>query len=456
MPDDAPRAIANVEAEAALLGGMMQANRIIDMVADVLTHEDFSEHHHGVIFTAIVAEASAGRQVTPLSIKPLVEDGADWGPLGGVLHYLATISRDGVVAGAKDLAHQVRDFARRRHLVEAMEQAIERASSQGERLADVIASADAALADVGSSGDGVWQGSLGDCVRSLVDEFEQPKARILSGIDSIDGLLGPIRPGNLIIKAGRPGMGKSAEALCYAYSAAMRGHGVLFASLEMPKDEIGARLVSHHLRGGQVGVPYGAIMKGDLSASQRREVIRAQDAIDDLPFNVIDPGSLTVGRLAMMVGRWKRRMEARGQRLDIVVVDYLQLLRVDHRVTSRYEEVTEVSRTLKSIAKHHGIAMIALSQLSRKVEDRHDKRPMLSDLRESGQIEQDADAVMFLYREEYYLDQARPPEEHPAYPEWSMKMAEAQGQIEFILAKRRQGVTGSASGLFDGATQTVA
>lgn len=450
------RPIASVEAEASLLGGLLLANRQIDAIADILAPEDFAEARHGLIFAAIVKDAALGRSVTSISIKPALE-AEDWKDLGGIKHYLSQLcGSSAAMVGARDLALQIKDLARRRRMVEAMNEAIERARDTEQPLVEIIAEADGSLAEAAmQSGEGIFQGSAGDCINAVIDAFDEPKGRVLSGIETIDGVLGPLRRGNLIIKGGRPGMGKTAEALCYGTGAALNGHGTLFVSLEMDREELGERLVASWLHGGPVGVPYGAIENGDLSAKQRGEVIRAQDEIAQLPLHVVDVGGLTVGRLSMMVRRWKRRMAAMGQDLELVVVDYLQLLHADRRMNSRYDEVSEISRRLKQMAKEHGVAIVALAQLSRAVETRHDKRPLLSDLKESGQIEQDADAVMFLYREEYYLKQAEPDKHHPDRFAWDDAIAAAKDRIEFIVAKRRRAPTGNATGEFIGAYQVV-
>jgi replicative DNA helicase len=206
---------------------------------------------------------------------------------------------------------------------------------------------------------------------------------------------------------------------------------------------------------GREGVPFEAIRDGRLDGAQKMRVARAIARVEDAPFMVADYGSVSIGRLNMIVRRYKRRMAAAGRRLELVVVDYLQLVQPEGKGRSNYEAVSEVSRGLKAIAKDHDLAVFALAQLSRAVEQREDKRPHLSDLRDSGQIEQDADAVLFLYRHEYYLRQAQPDEGDPRHGEWRRRLRDCEGALELILAKRRNGRTGKGQAVFWGGNQAV-
>lgn len=270
----------------------------------------------------------------------------------------------------------------------------------------------------------------------------------------LDDLLGPIKPKQLVILAARPGMGKTATAISYAQGAAQLGHGVLFVSLEMSSTELAGRMVSDLCHDQEIDLPYNAVRDGTLNRAQRDWIGRAREFAGELPFQVVDTGSLTVSRLSMLVRSHQRRMKAKGQELQLVVIDYLQLLQGDRRA-SAYERISEISMGLKALAKDTGVGIMALAQLSRAVEQREDKRPMLSDLRDSGQIEQDADAVLFLLREEYYLWQEQREPHDPKFGDWQVAMADARNRIEFILAKRRNGTTGSAMGSFHGAYQAV-
>jgi replicative DNA helicase len=444
--------LINIDAESVLLGDLLFNNAEIDRVADLVVAEDFCEPAHGLIYSAIVREASLGRAVTAVTLKPYFEGLDTLDPLGGMA-YLARLSGEATCYGTTDIAKQIADLAHRRQMRAGLSAAAEACADIETPIGESVGHADAAISSTGK--DTIHQPTGGDCIDELLRGFGEPSLGITCGtIPSLDRLLGQIRPKQLLIAAGRPGMGKTALALSYAIGAAQKGHGVLFVSLEMSSRELAARMVADMCFAGG-GVPYSSVRDGKLNEWQHRQVVQAGSLMRGLPFSVVDAGNLTIGRLNMLIRRHARRMAARGQELQLVVVDYLQLLSPDTRGRSNYEAVSEVSRGLKAMAKDHGIAVFALAQLSREVEKRADKRPQLADLRDSGQIEQDADAVLFLLRNEYYLQQAEPDAMSPDYRGWQTAMEGARGQIEFILAKRRNGVTGSATGQFHGAFQAV-
>lgn len=246
----------------------------------------------------------------------------------------------------------------------------------------------------------------------------------------------------------------TAVALSYSIGAAMNGHGVLYVSLEMSSAELGARMAADLCFNGRDGVYFSDIINRRVKPADRERLKIAQGMASDLPLAVIDAGSLHVNRLGAIVRRQARRFAARGEKLSLVVVDYLQLLSAD-KGKGAYEAVSQISRALKALAKEQDIPVLALAQLSREVEKRTDRRPQLSDLRDSGQIEQDADTVMFLLRNEYYLRKEQPEMTSPDYMKWEQAMQDHAGKIEFICAKRRNGETGKALGAFHGAFQAV-
>jgi replicative DNA helicase len=444
---------ANVEAEAALIGAMMVSNSVIDSVAEKLTADHFSEALHGRVFSAIVSLASQGKLATPVTLRPFFEADEEMRELGGP-SYLAQLTSSGAgIVGVHDFAVQIRELAERRRFVDGLRATIEAASNFGASLEDLSAQADAAISDARDGAEDAGEYSGADALGLVIDGFDaQVTGTVCGVIPSIDSLLGPMRPSHLVIGAGRPGMGKTATALSYALGAAAKGHGVLFVSLEMDAEQLGERMAADLCLESRI--PYEAIRDRMLTGAQRMEVCRARDRIAAMPLQILDKQGLTVARLRTLVRRWKRRFEARGQKLELVIVDYLQLLRADRKL-DRYEAVSEISRTLKEIAKEQRLAVFALAQLSRKVEERADKRPMLSDLRESGQIEQDADAVLFFLRQEYYLQNAEPDPSSGDHAKWQDALSKCQGRIEFICGKRRNGRSGSRVGEFLGAFQAV-
>lgn len=444
--------LANIEMESAVLAGMMQANDLIDRVCDVLSPEDFSNPMHGRIYSALVRERSLGKPANPIALRGYFEADEDMKALGGPV-YLARLNADPNGMFAWDFVGQILDLAIRQRMQAGLRLAADACSDLEATVSEIVEFADAAMNTTGK--DTIHQPTGAECFDELIAGFNEPSHGVTSGIASLDDLIGQMRPKQLVIGAGRPGMGKTALALSYALGAALAGHGVLFVSLEMSSRELAARMAADMCFDGREGVPYSAVRDGTLNDHQRRRVADARNKMAQLPFQVVDAGSLTTGRLAMLVRRHARRMAAKGHKLELVIVDYLQLLSPDSKNRSAYEAVSEVSRALKALAKDQSVAVFALAQLSRAVENRPDKRPQLADLRDSGQIEQDADAVLFLLRAEYYLHQCEPDPIDPKHIAWKELMEENRGKIEFILAKRRNGVTGTAMGDFHGAFQAV-
>jgi replicative DNA helicase len=448
---------ANTEAEASLLGGLMLAPQMIDAIADTLKPEHFHEAVHGRIFSAIVKERSLGRSPTPATLRPYFEGDETIAEVGGVA-YLAQITGSGAtVIGLKDFAAQVLELANRRALIASLGEVQALALDFDASTDEIASNLEAALVEIAERETGEAELSAADCAKRVIDAMDEDRhLGVHSGLPALDAVLGPLRPKSLNIVAGRPGMGKSATALSYGLGAARNGHGVLFVSLEMADDEIGERMLSDLcFDDDRTRVPFNAISSGNCSSEQKRNLWRAQSALQDLPIAIVDTSAARIGKIDRLIRRYARRFAASGQSLDLVIVDYLGLVRPDRDRSRTYEEVSDVSRGLKDAAKKHGVAMMALHQLSRKVEERKDKRPNMADLRDSGQIEQDADSILFLYAPEYYLMQEEPSQTDPRRAEWEAEMHEVAGQIEFIVAKRRRGPAAVGRGAFYRAYQAV-
>ncbi len=445
--------VRNVEAEALLLGALMCENSLIERALEVVNPDDFYEALHGRIFSVIVREFSLGRAANPVTIKSYFDDDAALKELGGA-GYLGALTGSGAAPiMAMSAAAQIADMAKRRRLIEGLKHASSVAADMNATNNEVVAAADAAISPEEGADSGIVQTTAHDAFWEMIQDGENNDPGVTApNMPSFNEAMGPARPHHLCILAGRPGMGKTCAAMSYALSAAQDGNGVLFVSLEMSRIELMQRAASDLLFDGEHGIPYSAIRDNNLTANARDRLHNCGRKLRELPFNIIDAGSLTIGRLNMLVRRHKRRMEAKGTPLRLVVVDYLQLLNPDHRTNSAVEAVSAVSRGLKSIAKTYDVAVIALAQLNRAVENRDDKRPKLSDLRDSGQIEQDADAVIFLYRDEYYLrlggDGGNP-------DMFEIALDKVRGKIEFICAKRRNGEAKTTVGQFHGGFQAV-
>ena len=460
-PDEARPALSNVDSEAALCGALLRDNARVDAVADRLAPGDFSEPFLADIYAVIVREAALGRPADPITLRPYLIDHPSLAEAGGIT-YLNRLAASDAASWSDPvaLARQIRALSSRRALVAGLNAASALAADPAESNEAAIDRAEGALSAATAADAAVAELPAARCIQAMLAEMDGPRRGVTCGrIAALDRLMGPMRPKQLNIGAARPGMGKTALALSYSLGAALGGHGVLYVSLEMSAGELAMRLAADlcfdAAGEGGGGVPFEAIRDGALSPAQKLAVARAADRIADAPFVVADHGSLSIGRLNMIVRRYKRRMAVAGHRLELVVIDYLQLVQPDSKGRSNYEAVSEVSRGLKAIAKDHDVAVFALAQLSRAVEQRDDKRPHLSDLRDSGQIEQDADAVLFLYRHDYYLRQAEPDPGDPRHAAWRETLDACAGVLDLILAKRRNGRTGRAQACFHGANQAV-
>lgn len=447
--------IQNIEAENVILAAAMQDAAIIDRLADVVAPEDFADPLLARMFRAARDCAFSGRASNGVAINGMFEGDEQYETAGGRKLVATLCATPAALIGAVDLAKQVADCAKRRRIAEGMADAIDMVADQSVSLSDVVEHVDTAMSGVMGQGSGVSTVSGAGAIDAMLAQLDSKDRGVTCTIiPPMDNLLGGARRKQLIILAARPGMGKTAVALSYSIGAAMNGHGVLYISLEMSSAELGARMVSDLCFNGTYGVPFSAIVNQDVNERDYLRLKAARDQAKDLPIEVVDASSLSIHRLDVMVRRQVRRFAAKGEKLDLVVVDYLQLLSAD-KGKNAYEAVSQISRALKAIAKEHDVAVLALAQLSREVEKRAGCRPQLSDLRDSGQIEQDADTVMFLLRAEYYLRREQKEPHDPDYGKWEQAMIEHAGKIEFICAKRRNGETGTAKGAFHGAYQAV-
>jgi len=445
-------ALENTEAEAVLLGAIMQHNSKVYLISDKLAPDDFAEAIHGRIYHAVLELLASGKSASPITMAPLFQNDEAMRQLGGPA-YLAKLTGSGMAAmvPVEEFADQILDLAARRRLIDALDVTTNEAADCSTPLAEIIDRSDAALVAAIERRETWAQPTAGEAVAQAIARIEAIKANdgkvgVTTGISELDDLLGGFEPGQLVIVAARPGMGKTAVACSAARGMAKQGEGVLFVSLEMKADELGMRIASDHCFQNGRGVPFNAIVNARITDDQMRALIRAENEIRTYPLNIIDAGSVTMSRLALGVRRNKRRMAAKGHELKVVIIDYLQLLQTDQRSKSVYEAVSEISRGLKALAKDAGVAIVALAQLNRGVEGRENKIPVLSDLRDSGQIEQDADAIIFLHREEYYLERTKPKPGNEALHEQSLEAC--RNRIGYFCAKRRNGCVGDRMGWY--------
>ncbi len=448
--DQSPPSLRNVESEAIVLAGLMRDNARIDRIADVLTPEDFSEQLFGRLYMAVLDLAAHGRPANPITIAPLFDGDAQFEQLDGRTLLTEWVTSLMAATDPFSMARHVRELAVRRRLHEEM-------LASAARIADLTIETDRAISEHDTAVSATFERtdlnpfrSGVDAAREVMRSFDRKHTGVLSGggVEGIDRLIGALQPGWLGIVAGRPGMGKTAALISYLRATAEKGHCSLFASLEMSWQILGMRLVADYCHSIGSPVPFGALMKGETTQHHRDIIGGVEHDVGALPFKIIDKKCHTLGQLRRSIRRRKRELQAVGKKLELVVVDYLQLLQPDGKPKSEYEAVSEVSRELKVMAGDEEVAMIALSQLSRAVEQRQDKRPMLSDLRASGQIEQDADFVLFLVSQEYYLRKAEPEPDTADHVAWREKLTRAEGWLEFICAKHRHGEEGAFFGRF--------
>lgn len=448
----------NVQAEQALLGAIFVNNESWDRVSDIVQYEHFYEPVHQRIYQLCSNLIREGKKATPVTLKTFLPADADVAGLP-IDKYLARLAAEATtVINAPDYAKTIRALADRRGLLDISRE-LERQALEGDEtleVSEIVEDAEERLFDLVSferEGNGFM--SFTDAVKDSIDHAAKAYQRdgglsgLATGLLDLDNHLGGLQKSDLIIIAGRPGMGKTALATGIAYHVASNYRGqprpdghmetveggiVGFFSLEMSAEQLATRVISE-----QSEVPSSRIRRGDIREAEFEKMANKAKDISSIPLYIEQRGGLSIAQLCSRARRLRRQ---RG--MDLMVVDYIQLLSGTHnRQGNRTQEVTEITTKLKALAKELNIPILALSQLSRAVEQREDKRPQLSDLRESGSIEQDADVVMFVYRDEYYLAKAEPKEAGDAWFEWETKLKAAEGKADIIVDKQRHGPTGT-------------
>ena len=463
--EETPNLPCNIEAEQQLLGAILVNNDVFDRVAGIVTLEHFFEPVHARIFESAAALVQRNAIASPVSLKPFLEDDEGLKALGGPA-YLVNLA--GAAAGAfaaRDYARIVRDLAVRRSLIGIGADIADRARVVDLDTApdDQIVEAEQQLYTLAEAGrkEGGFQSFL-SAVTSAVKVAAAAYQRdghlsgCATGLDDLDSKLGGLHRSDLVILAGRPSMGKTSLATNIAFNiarayrkgelpdgseGAVNGGVIGFFSLEMSSEQLAARILSEAAE-----IPSEQIRRGDMTEAEFRRFVEAAKALEACPLFIDDTPALSIAQVAARARRLKRT-----HGLDVLMVDYLQLLRGARRAENRVNEISEITQGLKAIAKELDIPVLALSQLSRQVESREDKRPQLSDLRESGSIEQDADVVMFVFREEYYKEREKPGEHDlEAMAKWQDEMEKLHGRAEVIIGKQRHGPIGTVDLSFEG------
>ena len=459
---DAPRfrtAPHNIEVEQALLGAILVNNEAFYRVSDFLEPRHFFEPLHNKIYELAGSLVRQGKVASPVTLKTFLPADLDVAGLNAS-QYLARLAAEATtVINAEDYGRTIYDLAIRRDLILIGEDMVNVAYDAPVDLAPAaqIEDAERKLYQIAETGkyDGGFQ-RFAQALTTAVDMAAHAYQRdgklsgIATSLRDLDRMMGGLQKSDLVIVAGRPGMGKTALATNIAYNIARAWRGdvqadgrtatinggiVGFFSLEMSAEQLATRIVSE-----QTEIPSYRIRRGEIDTTDFDRIVETAREIEALPLYIDETGGLSVAQLAARARRLKRQ---RG--LDLLVVDYIQLLQGSMRraAEGRVQEVTEITTSLKALAKELSIPIVALSQLSRQVENREDKRPQLSDLRESGSIEQDADVVLFVFREEYYLRNREPRAGTEEHFKWQAEMEEVHGKAEVIIGKQRHGPTGT-------------
>ena len=455
----------NFEAEMALIGAILSNNRSYERCSEFLRPEHFADTRHGSIYGAAGKLIDRGQIADPVTLKSYFEQDESLADIGGA-SYLARLAASVVtIINADDYARAIHDSYLRRQLINLGEDVVNRAFDVDleTTASDQIQIAEENLYELATKGE--YEGGFQTFDRALTDAIKTAEAAykrdshvtgVATGLTDLDKLLGGMHPADLVILAGRPSMGKTALATNIAFNAAsayreerdedgiarvVDGAVVGFFSLEMSAEELATRILAE-----KAGVTSHKIRRGEISKDDFPKFVAASQELSRLPLYIDDTPALSVSALRTRARRLKRM-----QGLGLVVVDYLQLLRPTHdsRPENRVQEISDITRALKALAKELSIPVLALSQLSRAVEQREDKRPQLSDLRESGSIEQDSDIVMFIFREEYYLRRQEPPEGTDKHFEWQAAMDKVHNVAEIIIGKQRHGPVGTRRLFFD-------
>jgi replicative DNA helicase len=458
----------NYEAEQALLGALLANNEVYNRVSEFLRAEHFADALHGRIYEAIGKLVLRGQIANPVTLKNLFDQDGALSEIGGAQYLVQLAQAVITVINAEDYGRAIFDLYLRRQLIGVGEDIVNDSFAYDPDVTaiDQIERSEMRLFNLAEGGQVEGGPKKFDVVlKSALDMAENAYKRdshvtgVTTGLRDMDRKLGGLQASDLVILAGRPSMGKTALATNIGFNAAEAvkdaetgtRHRVAFFSMEMSAEQL-----AHRIMAEKSGVSSDRIRRGDVKHDDFTRIVEAAQAMTTVQFFIDDTPALSVPALRTRARRLKRQFG-----LDMIIVDYLQLMRSASPKPSenRVQEISEITRGLKAVAKELNVPVVALSQLSRAVENREDKRPQLADLRESGSIEQDADVVMFVYREQYYHERAEPkqrPDEAPdkfqdRMARWQEHGARIHNVAEVIIAKQRHGPVGTLELYFDGA-----
>jgi len=446
----------NIEAEQAVIGSILVSNDIYDEISPIIDKYKFYDPIHSKIFEIIENLISKGLLANPITLKNHFENSEGLKELGGQ-EYLIKITKFSTSAKqAIDYASIVQEMHVRRELIKISETVLEQASNDTEISTsgeEMIQNTEKSLFDLAERGH--FNQSFMKFESALKQTIEMAKSAykneegivgVPTGLTDLDSRLGGMHKQDLVIIAGRPSMGKTALATNIAFHAAKNiqkkglKSSVAFFSLEMSSEQLSTRILSEQSR-----IRSNDIRRGKVSEKEFEQFIETSKNIFELPLYIDETPAITIASISNRSRRIKRLFG-----LDLIVVDYIQLMRSGRKMEfNRVQEISEITQGLKALAKELNVPVLALSQLSRQVEQRDDKKPQLSDLRESGSIEQDADVVMFVFREAYYLERKEPNVGSIEHAEWRQKMDEISNLADIMISKQRHGPTGNVKVEFE-------
>ena len=446
---------SNIEAEQALLGSILVNNDIIDEVSTIINPTSFYDPAHTKIYEVIETLNNKGMIANPITLKNYFEKDDMLNEVGGT-EYLVKLTRfSGSTKQAIDYAKVIHEMYLRRELVLISANLSSETLNSKEQTAEkIIESTEKSLFDLAERGSFSqsflkFNQALDQTIEMATLAMKNDKGivGVPTGLTDLDEKLGGLHKSDLVILAGRPSMGKTALATNIAYHAAQNimnrqdKSSVAFFSLEMSSEQLSTRILSEQAR-----IKSDDIRRGKVTEEEINRYIETSRNIYNLPLFIDETPAITIATLSNRARRIKRLFG-----VSLVVVDYIQLMRsASNRTDNRVQEISEITQGLKALAKELNVPILALSQLSRAVEQRDDKQPQLADLRESGSIEQDADVVMFVYREAYYLERKQPKLGSIEHAEWQSKMNDVNGLADIILGKQRHGPTGTVKVEFEG------
>jgi replicative DNA helicase len=450
-----PAALSSLELEQGLLGAILNSNSVFDIIEPLVSADDFAEPLHAQLLDTISTTRETGGLVTlPLVIAAMGGHGAGLVVEGmTAAQYAARLAAEAVtIREAAAYAKQIREFANRRKILAAAEMMT--AGVHGNRL-----SADTAGAGIELLDDITMQATAGATPQvSIRDADDQALAAMQFGMQnggklpglscgfaSMDQMTGGLKRGEMVVVAGRPGMGKSALGVCISNATAAANASTMFFSLEMSAASLSSRGLTDIAYSQRSPIKYQDVMRGTVSVADGQRIIEAGRQRREWPLKIDPTAGLTVSQIVSRARRHNQNLERQGRRLSLIIVDHLHMVHASNRYSgNRVNEVTEISGGIKGLAKDLDVPVIVLAQLNRALENREDKRPNMADLRDSGSIEQDADAIIFVYREAYHLERSTgtTPEKEAARID---RLIDVKDQLEAIIAKQRNGPTGTVN-----------